>query len=83
MSRICMAWISLNSNGSACSAALAAGRSSDARMVAMTSSMTLMALRKPSTMWARSWALRRRNSERRVSTSTWWSTYACEGLLAG
>ena len=39
----------------------AAARSSDARMAAMTRSSMSMALSRPSTMWARASALRRRN----------------------
>ena len=46
----------------------------DARMVAMIWSMTSTALSRPSTMWARSCAFLRRNSDRRRMTSTWWST---------
>ena len=53
---------SLNSNGSAISAVLAAGRSSDARMAAMIWSIRSSALIRPSTMWARLRASSRRNS---------------------
>ena len=55
------------------SAVRAVGRSSEPRMVAITASSMSMARRRPSTMWARSRALRSRNSERRVTTSIWWS----------
>ena len=48
---------SVNAKGSAISAVRAAGRSSEPRMVAMTASSMSMALRRPSTMWARSRAL--------------------------
>ncbi len=50
----------------------AAGRSSEARIAAITASSMSMARNRPSTMWARSRALVRRNSERRVMTSIWW-----------
>ena len=55
-SRMCSACTSENSNGAAVSPARAAARSSEARMRAMTSSMTSTALSRPSTMWARSCA---------------------------
>ena len=40
-----------------------------------------MARSSPSTMWARSWALRRRNCERRVTTSTWCCSSSRKWLL--
>ena len=74
MSRMCSAWVSENSNGSACRASRAAGLSSEARMAAMMASIMSSALSRPSTMWARFWALSSRNSDRRVMTSIWWPT---------
>ena len=68
-----VAWISEKENGSAISDVRADGRSSEPRMVAITASSMSMARRSPSTMWARSCALRSRNSVRRVTTSIWWS----------
>ena len=53
MSRMWVACISVKENGSAISAVRASGRSSDARMVAITASSMSMARRRPSTMWAR------------------------------
>ena len=53
MSRMCLACISLNSKGSAIRPARGRGRSSVARISAMIASITLMALSRPSTMWAR------------------------------
>ena len=73
MSRMWVAWISVKENGSAINAVRAVGRSSEPRMVAMTASSMSMARSRPSTMWARSCALRSRNSVRRVMTSIWWS----------
>ena len=67
-----MAWRSENSYGAAIRPALAAAASSLARIRAMIASMTSSALMRPSRMCSRSRALRRRNSERRVMTSTWW-----------
>ena len=69
-----VAWMSLKAKSSPCRAAMAAPRSSDARMVAMMASIMSSALIRPSTMWARACALRRRCSERRVMTSIWWAT---------
>ena len=74
MSTMWVAWTSLNPKGSACRAAMAAWRSSDARMAAMMASIMSSALIRPSTMWARSRAFLSRNSDRRRMTSTWWAT---------
>ena len=69
-----VAWTSVNEKGSAIRVARASGRSSDPRMAAITASSMSMAFSRPSTMWARSWYFFKRNSERRVTTSTWWAT---------
>jgi hypothetical protein len=71
MSRMWLACSSENSKGAAISALRAAGRSSEPRIVAMTGRACRWPCRSPSTMWARASALRRRNSVRRVTTSTW------------
>ena len=74
MSRMWVACTSVNENGSAISAVRAAGRSSDARMVAMTASSMSMARRRPSTMWARLRALSQPElASGGVMTSIWWS----------
>ena len=65
MSRMWVACTSVNENGSAMSDVRASGRSSDARMVAITASSMSIALSRPSTMWARLRAFSSRNSERR------------------
>ena len=74
MSRMSIACSSENSNGSAIRPALAAAASSLARIRAMIASITSSALMRPSRMCSRRRALSRRNSERRVMTSTWWRT---------
>ena len=73
MSRMWVACTSVKEKGSAISDVRASGRSAEARMVAMTASSMSMARSRPSTMWARLRALSRRNCERRVMTSIWWS----------
>ena len=75
------AWVSEKPNGSAIRAVRAAFWSSEARMVAMISSMMSSARMRPSTMWARLLALSSRNSERRRMTSIWWAMYASSAAL--
>ncbi len=74
MSKMWFACSSLNEKGSPMRFARASGRSAEARIVAMTASSMSMARSSPSTMWARASALRRRNCDRRVTTSTWCAT---------
>ena len=55
------------------SPARASSGSAAARMSAMTASMSLRAMSRPSSTWARVSARSRRNRDRRRMTSRWWS----------
>ena len=65
MSKMYVAWVSVSSNTSI-SRARAAATSSELRMIAITSSMSTIAISRPSTRCSRSLALRSRNSVRRA-----------------
>ena len=80
MSRMCVACVSLNSNGASCSAVRAASADSEPRINVMIASIMSSALSRPSRMCARSRALFSRYWLRRVMTSTWCADVDLERL---